>query len=389
MSTETEVAGQYPVETYWYVTNSDAHVVVHVASGNNSLLIELSRKKTAYNFPADYSITPGGYNDFIIYAEDNSGQPRQLLFAKNASINIKVDRLDPAHLQLTLEGSLTGKDISPFPVKGKISLIKDPSLERLPDSYPGCDNTIYNKMSPNYDLGQWRTATACEISFHKQVCDEFHKAFDPVYTYLRAKDWIITAPACKPLEMINKSLTGSFFKLTAMSRYRLDASANPMKGEYQQYTQRLLEQSTKIGAAIARGDTSGAKQLRDMGKEVNKKFELHLEIFTNEEIKKDYSLDLSTAQVKKINDSEYIIDGAECSGCTYSDDGGTYILLGHWSAPLFDQNHISATPNFGTNAKKLSVQAFYIRLGCGQELAKDIMQHIDFNALKQLLQIIP
>src|ERR1700733_5042162 len=45
----------YPASTYWFVKPDDAHAIVTMADGDNTLFIELSGTKQLYTFPADYS----------------------------------------------------------------------------------------------------------------------------------------------------------------------------------------------------------------------------------------------------------------------------------------------------------------------------------------------
>ena len=48
-----------------------------------------------------------------------------------------------------------------------------------------------------------------------------------------------------------------------------------------------------------------------------------------------------------------------------------------------------ASPVLQPGAKKLSIQAMYIRLGCGNELAETLLKHIDMNNLNKYCTLFP
>ncbi|HSZ35415.1 MAG TPA: hypothetical protein VK772_19020, partial [Puia sp.] len=76
LSSETFVIGQNPIETYWFVTTTDAHIVISLSDGSdndNRVFMELSRKKSSFNFPVDYSTEIGGYNDVSILMKGKDG----------------------------------------------------------------------------------------------------------------------------------------------------------------------------------------------------------------------------------------------------------------------------------------------------------------------------
>jgi hypothetical protein len=123
---------------------------------DNKVFLELSRKKSSYNFPDDNSIEIGGYNDMSILLKGKDGSNVQLDASKKSQLHVHVDLLDPQHLKISFDGVLSSRQLSgeAIPVSGKISLSSRSSLaQKLPDHYEGCDNTIYNTMSPGFDLG--------------------------------------------------------------------------------------------------------------------------------------------------------------------------------------------------------------------------------------------
>ena len=86
----------------------------------------------------------------------------------------------------------------------------------------------------------------------------------------------------------------------------------------------------------------------------------------------------------------FLLEGVQnTSNFTFHDDGGTYLFIGKWTTPEFKDGYIVCSPVFQPGAKKLSIQAMYIRLGCGKELAETLIKHIDMAALQQIVNITP
>ena len=196
LTSETFSIGQNPIQTYWFVTATDAHIVAYLSDGSddgNRVFLELSRKKSSFNFPDDYSIEIGGYNDVTILLKGKEGRNVQLDPGKKSKLHVHVDLLDPQHLKISFDGVLSSRQLpnEAIPVNGKISLSsRSPLAQKLPDHYDGCDNTIYNTMSPGFDLGQWRSASACETSFHHKVWSTLNEALEPAIAYLQSKQWL-------------------------------------------------------------------------------------------------------------------------------------------------------------------------------------------------------
>ncbi|HET7117065.1 MAG TPA: hypothetical protein VFI29_11270 [Hanamia sp.] len=398
------VAGQAPVKTYWFSHNGKSYIIINLTNGKSAIYIELGANKNTYHFPVDYieSEKVGAYNNFEMIVENTSGILQKFNAPKGAQLSLKVLQLDSLHVKLSFSGTVStysnsdksqltiGEPSAPMAISGKISLSKKkPSLEHLPDSYPGCDNTIYNEMSPDYDLGQWYSATECEESFYKKVFASLNSALSPVIKYLNAKGWdMSSATEYKPLERRYRSDMTHFFRANPQSGidYDLDVNANPIKGAYHDFLQKMVEDIT----LSVKGDASKQKEIEAMQKEEPGKFKLHLQTTFNQPVLNNYTLDLSHAQIKKINDNVFIIENVQnTSNYTFHDDGGTYLFVGKWTTPQFEDGHIICSPVFQPEAKKLSIQAMYIRIGCGTELAEKIISLIDKTSLQEILKIQP
>ena len=104
----------------------------------------------------------------------------------------------------------------------------------------------------------------------------------------------------------------------------------------------------------------------------------------------NHTLGLTHVQIKKINDNMFLLENVQnTSNYTFHDDGGTYLFVGKWTEPKFEDGYIVCSPVLQPDAKKLSIQAMYVRIGCGNELAETLLKHIDLTKLQQILDTTP
>lgn len=395
---------QFPIKTYWFSHNGKSYIVVNLTNGKSDLYIELGANKSSYHFPADfnYSGKEGASNMFLLQVVNKSGIQQGLMVEKNTKLSVKILQLDSLHVKLSFSGSIVPYtnsnktqlemryEMAPVAISGKVSLSKKiPGLKHLPDSYSGCDNSIYNQLSPDYKWGQYYTATQCEESFYKNIFTALTSALSPAINYLASKDWYMQdMPKYKPLEMRLRSETEHFFRTDPNYGidYDMDITANQLKGPYYD----LLQKTKEDIMLLIKGDTSKKKEVDSIQEEANEKFKLHLQATFNRRVLTDNTLNVSHARIKKINDKVFLIENVQnTDNITFHDDGGTYLFVGKWRTPTFENGHIICFPIFNLNAKKLSIQTMYIRFGCGNELAETLIKHIDMDKLQQILNVSP
>lgn len=381
LSADNDVAGSYPTVSYWFVKPADAHIIVHLScSTGGSIFIELSGRKSVYNFPADYATKDYRYNNFSLSVADNSGTPYQLTFGNGVPLTIRVTQLDPLHLSLAITGfvSVSGS-VGKMAVTGKVTLQKqNAALAHLPDSYPGCDNTIYDTWSPHADLGQWRSATECEESFYFKLFTNIKTAFGQAYASLAAKGWMVNAPAYAPVKIINRSGddNNSYFTMPR-PYYQADANADPMKGEYHDYMQKVMSLS----------QSGNMTQLQELSDKAAGRYELVVHVVVNKKVETSSPLDFTQAQVHKLSDSVFVVSGVKGD---YKGGAGTYIFIGHWGdGPQWENGYFTSEPMLPEGAPKLHVGALYVTLGCNDELASVLLKQIDMNKLTRLLNTRP
>ncbi len=383
LSHDSYVAGEYPIATYWYVKPDDAHAIVHLSAGASSLVIELSRKKGLYHFPADYSNHEDGANALVLYANDNSGKTVELAPGRNAMLTVQVEQLDALNLRLILSGTLASTHGN-VGIDGKISLHKENgALSHLQDVYSGCDNTIYDKKSPSSDLGQWRSPAACEVSFYQLLFTGIRSLFAPVKASLKAKGWSTSAAEYEPLSRINRSSdqNNDYFRLPR--KFAETFTADPMKGEFHDYLQKVLDMSKSASLS----DPAQMERIQAFSKQGQGRYTLNVEVAVNKKAESIFALDFSRASIKKVSESVYIISGVAGD---YNGGAGTYIFVGNWGGePRWNDHNFSMNPQFPIDAPKLTVQAFYVYLGCNDEFAQQVLTQIDMVKLTQLLELKP
>ncbi len=405
LASETFTIGQNPIQTYWFVTATDAHIVVCLSDGpdnENRVFLELSRKKSSFNFPDDHSVEIGGYNDVNILLKGKDGSHVQLDPVKKSKLHVHVDLLDPQHLKISFDGVLSSRHLSneAIPINGKISLSsRSPLTQKLPDHYEGCDNTIYNSMSPGFDLGQWRSASACETSFHHKIWSTLNETLEPAITYLQSKQWLCEKPKENKVTRVRLQSENNFYNFRDFNQiFKASYQINPSVMMNSGSTSHLLELVNKLAqlpANPAPADSARVNQERDRlqkelsgaGNNINNNQQIVMEVGVNVPWSQDYPADGSQALVTKTAYG-YLVENTTNPAWGYGYSGGSYILVGSWSTPEPSAKMV-CSPELYTDGKKLSVQSLYIRLGCGQELAKEVIGHLDPAALRRMLQLTP
>jgi hypothetical protein len=403
-------AVQQPVVTYWFTHNGRSHIVIHLKNDKSEIFIELSRNKSTYHFPQDINYTPSdnaGYhfNDFYLYVKDQTGVVRKFGFEKIAHIVINVQQLDPSHLKIDFQGNIgyyphpsrwdDGALSSPMRFTGKISLSKKKaSPEHLVSSYNGCDNAIYDEVSPNWRLGQWRTATECEEFFYKKVFDAMNTAMQPVYDYFKSQGWILLQRSVyKPLDVRLKGNNNGLFithQFPYDNDYVLSFSANPMKGPYYDQQQKMM-QFSETHEIMKDGhlDTRMFKQLLRL-KEGVKDFSFKIMVCLNRKLETEqYSSEVANIPLDKQQGYSFVIKKVISNDLNASKDFDTYLLVGNWRAPEWQSREVIVNPLVPADAKELSIQSIYIDIDCGKNLAPTIINHIDLKPLHQLINNTP
>ncbi len=405
LASEIFAIGQNPIQTYWFVSGTDAHIVVYLSDGSdngNRVFLELSRKKSSFNFPDDYSMEIGGYNDVTILLKGKDGRNVQLDPGKKSKLHVHIDLLDPQHLKISFDGVLSSRQLpnEAIPITGKISLSsRSPLAQKLPDHYDGCDNTIYNTMSPGFDGGQWRSASACETSFHRKTWSTLNEALAPAIAYLQSKQWICEKVKENKVAYVRLQSEDNFYNFKDFNQiFKTSYQINPSVMMNSGSTSHLLELVNKLAelpadpapadsARVNRERDRLQKELSGVGNNINNNQQITVEAGVNVAWSRDYPADGSQASVTKTAYG-FLVENTTNPTWGYSYSGGTYILIGSWSTPDPTLKMV-CSPELRTDGKKLSVQSLYIRLGCGQELAKELIGHLDLAVLRRMLQLTP
>jgi hypothetical protein len=404
LSSTARVIGQDAINTYWFAKPDAAHVVVQLANGDNSVFLELSGIKQAYVFPTDYSQTIGATTDLRVTVVGKDGQAHQLSTGPTARLTVHVIQRDALHLKLTFDGSMLGPSNStPVLVTGAIALSKKSAeLEHLPDAYPGCDNTIFDKMSPSFDLGQWRSSTACEVSLRRKLMTAVDGSLQPAYRYMQSQTWTCDPIKDTPSDRARRGREHDPFVLANFQGAIMRGSCLPSAAAVTRAVplDRLTELATKLAslppnpppADRARVDKERQQlqdELTNIGKGVNEKQALAFEVTVNAPSSPDRPIEMSNGTIEKVSANEYVVANTGSSASGFSDVGGTYVLLGTWESPQRSGNRITMRPALAAEAKPLSVQAVLIRIGTGPDIAKQVLQHLDVRGLAALLPIAP
>jgi hypothetical protein len=404
LSSAAHVIGQDAINTYWFVKPDGAHVIVQLANGDSALFLELSGIKQSYVFPADSSEAIGATTDFRVTVVGKDGKPHQLSTAPNARLTVHVVQRDALHLKLTFDGSMLGSENStPVAVKGAIALSKKSAeLERLPDAYPGCDNTIFDRMSPNFDLGQWRSSTACEVSVVRKLMTAVDASLQPVYRYMQSRTWTCDPIKYTPSDRARRGHEHDPLRLADFQGSAMRGSCSPSAAAVTRAVplERITELATKLAslplepppadrARVEKERQQIQDELTNIGKGVNEKQALAFEVTVNAPSSPDRPIEMSNGTIERVSADEYVVANTGSAASGFSEVGGTYLLLGAWESPQRTGNRVTMRPALPAGAKPLGVHAVMIRIGTGPDIAKQVLQHMDVHGLTALLPIAP
>jgi hypothetical protein len=404
LTSDGDVVGQDAINTYWFVKPDDAHVVVHVANGRSVMFLELSGNKPAYTFPADYSEAIGRATDLTVSVVDKNGAPRLLSNGPNARVTVHVVERDALHLKLTFEGAmLAGSSTTPVPVEGAIVLSKKSAdLERLPDAYAGCDNTIFDRMSPNFDLGQWRSPTACEVSLRHKLMAAIDASLQPVYRYMKTQTWTCDPIKDTPSDRARRGREREPFRLAEFAGAAMRGACQPNPAAISQAVplDRITALATRLAslpldpppadrARVEKERQQIQDELSGIGKGLNEKQALAFEVTVNEPSSPDRPIDISGGTIEKVSAAEYVVANTGSAASGFSEVGGTYVLLGQWQPPERKGDLVTMRPGLDAAGKPLRVQAIMIRIGAGPDIARQVLQQLDVHALAAMLPMVP
>jgi hypothetical protein len=315
-----------------------------------------------------------------------------------------VVQRDASHLKLTFDGSMLGSENStPMPVKGAIAVSKKSAeLEHLPDAYPGCDNTIFDRMSPSFDLGQWRSSTACEVSVVRKLMTAVDASLQPAYRYMQSQMWTCDPIKYTPSDRVRRGREHDPLRLANFQASAMRGSCSPGAAAVTRAVplDRITALATKLAslpldpppadrARVEKERQQIQDELTNIGKGVNEKQALAFEVTVNAPSSPDRPIEMSDGTIEKVSANEYVVANTGSASSGFSEVGGTYVLLGAWESPQRTGDRITMRPALASAARPLSVQALMIRIGAGPDIAKQVLQHLDVQKLTALLPIAP
>ncbi len=402
LSTYFPHVGMDPIQTTWFVHNGQSHIVIQLTNNQDDrLLLELSRNKKLYQFPKDLHSDDNDYhfNQFELYVKDKQGVSRKFDFGKKANINVQVNEITPTHIQISFSGTICyhphpsswdyGPLSDPMSISGKIALSKkDPVLPQLKDNYSGCDNTVYNEVSPYWKtLGNWRSATECEKEFYAKIFPLMKKALQPVYDYYKSKAWNFdheSLTTYSPLDIRLKAPADSFFHnqdATEHRDYFMYAVADINSKPYADLNKKMMEILSNPN------NKNAQKELASVGAEQSE-FSFKITIFLNRNLDEtDKGAYPNHVYEENEDGFPYAINGEDTLNGS-AKDHVLYLLYGNWKKPDLSASDI-ADINPVPDAKELSIQSILIRIQSGNKTADQIASMIDRNALKELLNTKP
>jgi len=267
-------------------------------------------------------------------------------------------------------------------------------------TFGNCDPQIHDKLVG----AEWRSPSDCEVKFDAYVRKGLTAALQPVIDNLTAHDWGVTGEVeLQSLTSIPRHTENKPFQLAEQQMHQggaffvtlgLDKNS-PIFAQYDQPVQAAM---AKFGAALksmnAADGVAAQNALSGATKAEVKHTEIHISISINlggvgiTNFKGGHTVwQLPTGGFAV--SAPYV--QAPTGGDVSAAQAVTYVFLGPFTGPAAagpgtgDENiqvkgSLSSAP-----AKLLSVQSVCIRIQTGTDLAKQVIQLIDWNAIKSLM----
>ncbi len=267
-------------------------------------------------------------------------------------------------------------------------------------TFGNCDPQIHDKLAG----AEWRSPSDCEVKFDGYVRKGLTAALQPVIGNLTAHDWGMTGEVelqsltsiprhteTKPFQLTEQQMHqgGAFFVTLGLSK------DSPIFAQYDQPLQAAMAQ---FGAALKSMNPADGEAAQNALTAATKAEVEHTEIHIS------VSINLSGVGITTFKGGQTVWQlpsggfavsapfvQAPTGGDVSAAQAVTYVFLGPFTPPA------AAGPGTGGEniqvkgslspvpAKLLSVQDVCIRIQTGSELAKQVIQLIDWNAIKSLM----
>lgn len=267
-------------------------------------------------------------------------------------------------------------------------------------TFGNCDPQIHDKLAG----AEWRSPSDCEVKFDGYVRKGLTAALQPVIDNLTAHDWGVTGEVelqsltsiprhteTKPFQLAEQQMHqgGAFFVTLGLSK------DSPIFAQYDQPVQAAMVQ---FGAALKSMNPADGEAAQDALTAATKAEVEHTEIHVS------VSINLSGVGITTFKGGQtvWLSPGggfavsapfvqAPTGGDVSAAQAVTYVFLGPFTPPaaagpgtggenIQVKGSLSSVPS-----RLLSVQDVCIRIQTGPDLAKQVIQLIDWNAIKNLM----
>jgi len=274
------------------------------------------------------------------------------------------------------------------------------TTETTTGTFGSCDPVIHDKLAG----AEWRSPSDCEVKFDAYVRKALTAALQPVIDNLTAQGWGVTGEVeAQPLTSIPRHTADKPFQLAEQQLHQGGAffvtlGVDKNSPVFAQYDQAVQAAMAKFAAALksmnAADGAAAQNALADATKAEGEHTEIHISVSINSSgvgitnFKGGHTVTTLPAGGFAVM-APYV--QAPTGGDITAAQAVTYVFLGPFIPPAAtgpgagDENiqvkgSLSSAP-----AKLLSVQSVVIRIQTGTDLAKQVMQLIDWNAIKNLM----
>jgi len=380
----------------WFLNAADGHASVTLLTAVNAThQVKLSLEWDGAGLTETINAAnnnAGAQNRFSFYVTlAGGGAYNQTAWPRGAdAVTIAVTKMDDKVLEATISGSVTGN--GQLKISGFLELHRLAGPGLVTGSLGDCDPKIYDKLAG----AEWRSPSACEVKFDAYVRQGLVPVFAPVVARLAQTGWVATKkPKLDPLDAIARHSEKEPYKLESShdGAFLLSLTLRADSPIYQRFNQASNDAMQKAAEQMkAGGAVTAMGAAEDAARAIEENTTIVIGILINEASTGIYNFK-GGHTVTLLASGGYAIEVPHAQAATGGGDDAsqraTYVFVSAWEPPGSGSSasgseniRVKGTLNPG---KLMAVQNVRIRIQADTALAQQVIQLIDWNALRALL----
>jgi len=386
----------------WFAAGGDAHanLDLETAPGPQHVIVQLQwdGPGTTHTITHDTNetVVGTGHSTFYLMLPGDGINNQAAAPHDSDVVTVTVTHMDDNTLEARLAGTATTNEKVRF--SGTIALHRTGThAVSSTGGWHDCDAQIHDKMVG----AENRSPSECEARFDRHVREALQQAFVPVIAGFTRDDWAVAKePHMGPVTGMARHSENAPYRLSSAheGNFAIHLALKTDSPAYQRYAEAFQKQMAKMQEAGAKDGGAGSQQaIAQMAQtltaqEDNTKIEISVSINSSAAGVVNYRGNHELAALPG-GGSVLFVPAAQSptGGGSDAAQGMTWVLLGAWGVPAAkslgsDGEHIDVKGGLRPGKPQLAVQNVWVRIRSSRELAQKVIDRIDWNLIRALLQ---